>query len=88
MAEQVDIEQGAALPGYLELALRRDVVRRATQVALVVGVVIGLLNHGDAIFAGTVSGAQVAKILLTFLVPYSVSTYSSVLALRERAAAC
>ena len=59
-------------------------VARALRVAIVVGIVLGLLNHGDAILAGTVNAGQFAKICLTFLVPFSVSTYSSVLAIRER----
>ncbi len=70
--------------GFVAIALRRSVVRRAFRVALVVGIVLGLLNHGDAIVSGTLTGLQLAKICLTFLVPYSVSTYSSVLAIRER----
>lgn len=69
---------------FLDIATRRSVVVRAARVALVVGVVLGLLNHGDAIFSGNVTTGQVLKICLTFLVPYSVSTYSSVLAIRER----
>lgn len=72
--------------GFIDLALRRTVMRRAARVAVVVGIVLGLLNHGDAIFAGTLTPTQITKICLTFLVPYSVSTYSSVLAIRERQA--
>ncbi|WP_171172978.1 nitrate/nitrite transporter NrtS [Ruegeria sp. HKCCD8929] len=71
-------------PGFFEIALRPSVVKRASRVALVVGIVLGLLNHGDAILSGAVTNGQLAKICLTFLVPYSVSTYSSVLAIRER----
>lgn len=69
---------------FFEIARSRSVVKRATRVAVLVGIVLGLLNHGDAIFTGTLTGLQAAKIGLTFLVPYSVSTYSSVLAIRER----
>lgn len=69
---------------FLDIALRRSVVRRAARVAIVVGIVLGLINHGDAILTGAVSLGQLGKICLTFLVPYSVSTYSSVLAICER----
>ncbi|WP_323764441.1 nitrate/nitrite transporter NrtS [Marinovum sp.] len=77
----------AAGARFLDIALRRSVVLRAARVSLVVGVVLGLLNHGDALLAGTMTMTHFAKICLTFLVPYSVSTYSSVLAIRERSAA-
>lgn len=66
------------------MATRRSVVRRAGRVAIFVGIILGLLNHGDAIVSGSLTGLQIAKICLTFAVPYSVSTYSSVLAIRER----
>lgn len=67
---------------WLKLATRVDVVRRATKVALVVGTLLVAINHGDAILAGTASLDQVLKMMLTMLVPYGVSTYSSVGALR------
>ena len=70
-------------PSFLEIATRKSVVRRATRVAIVVGVVLMGINHGDAILMGALTTKGVFKILLTFLVPYSVSTYSSVLAIRE-----
>ncbi|MEQ8341895.1 MAG: nitrate/nitrite transporter NrtS [Marinovum algicola] len=75
---------GTSREGIIRIATRRSVVTRAFRVAIVVGTVLGLLNHGDAILAGTVNAGQFAKICLTFLVPFSVSTYSSVLAIRER----
>jgi hypothetical protein len=45
------------------------------------------INHGDAILAGTIDGNRLFKMALTVLVPYCVSTLSSVGALRgvERA---
>ncbi|PSL19745.1 nitrate/nitrite transporter NrtS [Shimia abyssi] len=70
--------------GFFAIARRRSVVRRAASVAIVVGIVLGMLNHGDAVLTGSVTDIQIVKICLTFLVPYSVSTYSSVLAIRER----
>lgn len=79
-----DQETQPTVPTFVDIALRPSVVKRAARVAVVVGIVLGLLNHGDAVLTGTMSGMQLLKIGLTFLVPYSVSTYSSVLAIRER----
>ena len=69
-------------PTPLGLAFRADVVRRALLFAVVVGVILIAINHGDAILAGTLSRGQLLKMGLTVLVPYTVSTLSSVSALR------
>ncbi|WP_366513985.1 nitrate/nitrite transporter NrtS [Planktotalea sp.] len=69
---------------FLWLAKQPSVVKRATKIAIFVGIVLATINHGDAIMSGTLSGTGIIKILVTFCVPYCVSTYSSVLAIRER----
>ncbi len=56
-------------------------VRRAVTVAAIVGPILVLINHGEALFALEVTPRLLAKILLTFLVPYVVSSYSSARAL-------
>ena len=53
-------------------------------VALVVGTALVAINHGDAILRGDVSPGRALRIVLTVLVPYCVSTYSSVSAIRMR----
>ncbi len=77
------------MTGVLELAFRGPVVRRALGFALVVGAILIAINHGDALLRGEVDGRRLLKMGLTVLVPYCVSTLSSVGALRdaERAAA-
>jgi hypothetical protein len=71
-------------PAFWAIATERSVVIRAARIALVVGVVLALINHGHRLIAGALDGAALARIGLTFLVPYCVSTYSSVLAVRDR----
>ena len=68
-------------PAFWAIATERSVVIRAARIALVVGVVLALINR---LIAGATDGAALARIGLTFLVPYCVSTYSSVLAVRDR----
>jgi hypothetical protein len=68
---------------WLEVATSRPVVTRALQYAVIVGAVLIFINHGDAILGGGVSGARVAKMVLTAFVPYAVSTASSVSAILE-----
>ena len=67
---------------WLSVACQRDVVRRALGVALVVGAILVALNHGPALLKGDVSAGRLAQIVLTILVPYCVSTASSVGAIR------
>jgi hypothetical protein len=49
---------------------------RSLYVALVVGTILNLINQGDALFGP----AQInwLKVMLTYLVPYAVSTYGAV----------
>ena len=64
------------------LAFEARVARRALGFAVVVGSVLIAINHGDAILAGDVSAGRILKMGLTVLVPYAVSTLSSVMAMR------
>jgi hypothetical protein len=63
---------------FWAIAIRRDVVVRALKTAALIGTVLIAINHFDALLAGEVDAVGVAKMLLTILVPYSVSTYASV----------
>ncbi len=50
---------------------------------VIVGAILIAINHGDAILRGELTSTRWTKMGLTVLVPYTVSTLSSVLALRE-----
>ena len=69
---------------WLRLATSTSVVRRALTIALIVGSVLVAINHGDALLRGDIRLGRVFRIVLTVLVPYCVSTYSSVTAMRDR----
>jgi hypothetical protein len=73
--------RGAA--DFLRLVAAPSVVRRALLYALVVGSLLIAINHGDAILAGEITSSRLLKMGLTVLVPYAVSTLSSVSALRS-----
>lgn len=68
---------------WLQIARERAVVRRAGTSAVVVGALLITINHGDALLAGDIGYNRLLKIVLTILVPYVVSTVSSVAVLRE-----
>ncbi|MDJ0919856.1 MAG: nitrate/nitrite transporter NrtS [Henriciella sp.] len=53
----------------------RVTVKRALKVAVIVGTILIMINQADVILAG--SFPPLWKVILTFMVPYSVSSYSS-----------
>jgi hypothetical protein len=66
----------------LHLALDAAVMRRALLFAVIVGPILIAINHGDALVAGQIGAGRWLKMGLTLMVPYLVSTVSSVAALR------
>ena len=62
----------------IDTARQPEVVRTALRFALIVGPVLVFINHGDAIIAGSMDATAWLKSALTMLVPYAVSTLSSV----------
>ncbi|MFT6659404.1 hypothetical protein [Maritalea sp.] len=68
---------------FVQKAYRPAVVRRAAIMAIIVGVIIAIINYFDKMMVGSLSSGDVTKIIFTFLVPYAVSTVSSVLAINE-----
>ncbi|MCZ6640188.1 MAG: nitrate/nitrite transporter NrtS [Gammaproteobacteria bacterium] len=68
---------------FWSIAIRRDIVRRAFKAALLVGMILIAINQGDVLIAFEIDGSNLAKMVLTFMVPYCVSTYSSVRAVQD-----
>jgi hypothetical protein len=60
------------------------ILRRAIQLAAVVGTILFFINQSDVVFNGQVTWLVVAKIVLTYLVPFSVAMYSALAASRGR----
>lgn len=59
-----------------KLAISDGVPMRALAVAFLVGTILNLINQGDALFAG--DALNWSKLILTYLVPYVVSTHGAV----------
>ena len=68
---------------WLRLATHPATVRRALITAAIVGAILVAINHGDAILSGTMTAGRTLKAALTVLVPYLVSTVSSVSTRKE-----
>ena len=72
------------IPGsFWRFALSWPVVRRAAAMAVIVGPIIAFINHGDLIVSGHMTRMEWVKVAITFLVPYTVSTVSSALAIKH-----
>jgi hypothetical protein len=67
---------------WLRVAIEPAVVRRAIKYAVIVGAILITINHGDAILRGDITTSRILKMGLTVVVPYLVSTSSSVGAIR------
>ena len=76
---------GASATEWLQLAAHPATVRRACVTAVIVGGVLIAINHGQAILAGAVTRGRLLQMCLTVIVPYVVSTASSVSTRRELA---
>jgi len=68
---------------WCRLAISPSVVQRGLAYAVVVGAVLIVINHGEAILRGEITGSRLWRMGLTVLVPYVVSTLSSVGAMRR-----
>lgn len=67
---------------WLGIALQPSVIRRALKYALIVGAILISINYGDVILHGEIESKHLLKMGLTVMVPYLVSTFSSVGAIR------
>ncbi|MEE9595206.1 MAG: nitrate/nitrite transporter NrtS [Acidiferrobacterales bacterium] len=68
---------------WVKTAFQKTVYVHAIKVTLVVGTILALINHGDTLLEGSFSAKTLFQIALTYLVPYGVSIYASVEAIRN-----
>ena len=68
---------------FISLAVSKQVRTRAFKVALLVGSILALINHGESVLTTTLTSQVFLKIALSYLVPYSVSTWSAVRAIQD-----
>ncbi len=74
----------SSLRRFVHYWFLRETVRRAVKIACIVGPVLTTINQYDVILRGEFSLRLFLKILLTFAVPYSVSSFSSARAYMDR----
>lgn len=61
----------------LYYATDRRILKTSGMTALVVGTILGLLNHFQNIFSGNLSRIELIQILVTYCVPFSVATFGA-----------
>lgn len=72
-----------ANPTFLSIAKNSAVMLTALKVALVVGTILCVINHLPDFMHGSFTGVNLMQIVLTYTVPFCVSTYSSVKMIRR-----
>ncbi len=70
---------------WLATATQPELFKRSLKVSLVVGTLLALINHGDRLLDMSFDVEAIVKIALTYLVPFSVSTWASVQTARSQA---
>lgn len=65
-------------------SLERDTIVRSLKTALVIGTLLGLINHGQALVSGHFTWSDLVPLLVTYLVPFCVTTYGQVQGKRQR----
>jgi hypothetical protein len=74
----------ATLRAIIAYCTERDTLLRSIKTALVVGTILGLINHGQDMLTGQFSLRWIVPMLITYLVPFSVATYGQVQGKRQR----
>jgi len=64
---------------YFELASDITALKRAFRVAIIVGIILNGINNPELFFPEFWSKVSFGRAFLTFLVPFGVSLYSSVM---------
>ncbi|WP_350333765.1 nitrate/nitrite transporter NrtS [Coralliovum pocilloporae] len=66
----------------LSRVFRPPILNRSIKVAVIVGTLLNLINQGDRIFV--TGDPDLLKLVLTYLVPFCVSSYGAWSALKDK----
>jgi len=61
---------------FLHHCINRQILKTSIKTALVVGTLLAIINHFDGIVRASLTQREIFQILITFVVPFSVATYS------------
>ncbi|MFM7022642.1 MAG: nitrate/nitrite transporter NrtS [Flavobacteriales bacterium] len=63
--------------------MKKKIIVNALKVSMVIGTLLNLINNYDELFLGELSWLTCIKVGVTYLIPFSVSFYSSRKALAD-----
>ncbi len=69
---------------FLKYTFEGDTLLRSIKTALVIGSILGVINHGQDILPGQFSWHWIIPLLVTYLVPFSTATFGQVQGKRQR----
>jgi hypothetical protein len=69
---------------FIAYCLERPTLFFSIKMALVVGTLLAVINHGQAIATGHFTSDQLLPLLLTYCVPFAVAMYSQIQGKRQR----
>jgi len=64
---------------FFKHATARATLRRSVKVAALVGTILAIINHYDMLLSGNFTTGRCIQIIVTYFVPFSVSTVSTAL---------
>jgi hypothetical protein len=59
-------------------------IKRALLMSMIVGSILTFINMSDVLFSSAIALPRAVRLLLNFAVPFTVSLFSSYLALRRK----
>jgi len=62
---------------YLAVLCNKKILIKSIKISLVVGTLLNVINQGEVIFTLNFTDIDLLKSLLTYLVPFAVSTYTA-----------
>lgn len=71
------------MKSFFQYAADKICLSRSIKVALVVGTINALITQYDAVFHSTLTSTNIFQIVLTYMVPFGVSMFSSVMQARH-----
>src|SRR5215470_19525310 len=69
---------------FIAYCLERPTLLFSIRMTLVVGTLLAVINHGQAIVTGHFTSDRLLSLLLTYCVPFSVAMYSQIQGKRQR----
>lgn len=74
----------STVTGYLQALCHPTMMLTALKVALIVGSILFVINHGTMLIQGKMTRGRWISALLTYCVPYAVNVYGQYIAQQAR----